>query len=165
MKAPLFFWQPDERGYRLLCRHLGLTPTPEIRRRLNEHLGALAFQQTPPRGLGLHLARLRPGPLRLAWLDVITRLFFPGHPWRQQLNTLVALSECHPQGFRELSAVPRGWRIWPFLVRQGVTYGLTLASALPWLGWQALRCGFGRTLAPLAGLQGRRLLITGVATQ
>ncbi len=162
MNAPLFLWQPDESSYQLMCRHLGLTPIENLHRRLSDHLGQLAFTHKPPQGLALHLARLRPGRLRLAWLDVITRLWFPDHPVRQQLNAMVALHESHPQGYRELGSVPRGWRTWPFLARLGFEYGITLATALPWLGWQAARSGFGRTLAPLAQLQDRKLLITGV---
>ncbi len=163
MKAPLFLWQLDEADYRLLCRHLGLTPVKALHERLAAHLGTLALRRRPPRGLALHLARLQPSRLRLAWLDVITRLWFPDHPWRQRLNALVAIHECHPQGRRELSAVPRGWRTWPFLARLGAEYTLTVATALPWLGWQALRCRFGRSLAPLEALAGQRLLITGVS--
>jgi NAD(P)-dependent dehydrogenase (short-subunit alcohol dehydrogenase family) len=155
-------WQVDRDEYAVVCRYLGLTPSEPLYKRLSDHLAQLTFTATCPRGFALHLARLRLTRFRIAPLDLVTRLFIPAHPVRHVLNAVIALHECDGRGFRELSASPDGFAVWPTLLATAAGLAARAAWTLPWLCWQAAAHASALLTGRRTELDGRKVLVTGV---
>lgn len=164
MKGPLFpAWQVDRGEYEVTCSHLGLTPNAAIFDRLQRHLADAPFDHPPPRGLARVLALPRLTTFRVARLDIASRLFFRDHPVRHVLNAVIALHECTGDGWRELSRSATGARAWLAIVAWVLRWVIGVAVTLPWLAAVALRWKLSATSARASDLQGRQVLITGVA--
>ncbi len=155
-------WQVDRAEYAAVCRHLGLTPGEPLYRRLSGHLARVPFEMARPRGLALHLARLRLTRFRVARLDLATRMLYPAHPARHVLNAVIALHECDGRGFRELSASPSGTAVWVALLASGARLTASVALTLPWLLWQVAVYAAIVIVGRPADLEGKKVLITGV---
>ena len=163
-KHPLFrIWQPTEENYHTLCTHLGLTPQSHIYRRLVSYLESAPFCSTTPHGFGLHLARLPLTLFRVKRLDLASKFLFPSHPVRHQLNAIIALHECDPKGYQELTAAPQGIAAWLKMAGWGLSFAISALITPLWLGWHFIGYLAGPPLKPLRKLHGKRLLITGVS--
>lgn len=164
MKGPLFpAWQLDRSEYEVICSYLGLTPNAAIFDRLQRHLADAPFDHPPPRGLARFLALPRLTTFRLARLDIASRLFFRDHPVRHVLNAVIALHECTGDGYRELSRVRTGALAWLAIGAWVLRWVLGVAVTLPWLLAVTLRWKLSAAIARGGDLQGRQVLITGVA--
>lgn len=156
-------WQVDRHEYEAVCAHLGLQPQPGVFERLDRHLATLAVTQAPPGRLARALALPPLTRARLARLDIATRLFFPRHPVRHVINAVVALHECTPAGYRQLSRPVHGAALAARLAGGLAGAALRLALALPWLGLACARAALWPRPGTHADVAGRRVLITGVA--
>lgn len=155
-------WQIDREEYDAVCTHLGLSPRPPLYDRLSAYLAEAPFRFERPAGFALSLARLRRTRFRVARLDLVTKLFFPGSPLRHVLNAVVALHECDGQGYREMAAAPTGWRLVLAGIGWGLGFALSAALTVPWLAWHGLVYMWLAPFLSPASLAGRRVLITGV---
>jgi len=122
MKSPLFpLWQPDMQEYSAVCRYLGISPNTHIYEKLLDYLGKVPFRFPAPTGFSLYLAKPRLTLFRIARMDMASKLFFPDHPVRHILNSVIALHECDGQGYAELSTAPAGWAVPVSLFGWGVS--------------------------------------------
>lgn len=155
-------WQIDEPEYGAVCAHLGLTPKPHLRDRLNGYLASAPFCFARPAGFSHFLATLRLTRFRIARLDVVTKLLYPDHPVRHALNGVIALHECDGAGYREMAASPAGWKAVVLMVAWLVGFGLRAGVTVPWLVWQFFVYVVGIPFRATIHLTKRRVLITGV---
>jgi len=156
-------WQIDREEYDAVCGHLGIEPQPHLYDRLFAYLGEAPFRFGRPKGFALFLARLQRTRFRFARLDLVTKLFFPGHPIRHVLNAVIALHECGGQGYREMAAAPTGWKLAVAGIGWGLEFALSVTVTLPWLAWQGLAYSLGIPFRPRDSLAGKAVLVTGVS--
>jgi short-subunit dehydrogenase len=163
VKEPLFpVWQIDGQEYRAVCAHLGVSPKEYLFEKLYRHLEKAPFHFASPKGFPLYLARLRLNRFRAARLDLASKLLFPKHPIRHILNGVIALHECDAEGYKQLSAVPRGLMVPLALLGWGLSFLASAIVTTGWLGWQFTRYLIGMPLRPLEQMAGKRILVTGV---
>lgn len=159
-------WGMDAAVYQTACRYLGLRPIPALHDKLARYLLVAAARHPAPAGFMRWLAELQPGRLGLGFLDVWTRLMMPAHPWRFRLNAVVALHECDPRGYRDMTS-HSGSRIgaWLTLARLGAAALANIVAGGAWLGGQA--CAYalwGRGLRrEQSYFHGKTVLVTGAS--
>ena len=129
-------WQIDGQEYRAVCNYLGISPKEYLFEKLYRHLEKAPFHFTSPKGFPLYLARLRLNRFRAARLDLASKLLFPKHPIRHILNGVIALHECDAEGYKQLSAVPRGLMVPLALLGWGLSFLASAIVTTGWLGWQ-----------------------------
>lgn len=160
---PFPLWQVDRNEYGLVCAHLGLQPDERLYARLDQHLAGAALTAPRPGPFARRLARAPLSRWRIARLDLASRLFMPSHPIRHTLNGVIALHECSGDGYQQLSRTRDGAGVWLVIAGEALRLCVALALTLPWLAAQ----GPGYLLSRLHGrevdLEGRRVLVTGVA--
>lgn len=163
--AELLFplWQIDAQEYRAVCAYLKLTPVTSLYERLSQHLADAPFRFPRPGAFARHLAQPRLTRFRIGRLDPMTKLFLPGHPLRHVLNSVIALHECDPKGYRELASAPLGLRSGFAVFGQTLGFASNLAVSLPWLAWQWVGYAAGTSFRTVDELAGKRALITGVS--
>ena len=131
-------WGMDAAAYEKACDYLGLSPTPALHEKLARYLLLVAAHQPAPTGFKRWLAELRPGKARMGFLDLWTRLLMPSHPWRFRFNAIIAIHECDPRGFREMTAhTESGIGAWLTFARIGATVAANLIVGGAWLCGQA----------------------------
>ena len=163
MKTPLFpLWQPDMQEYSAVCAYLGVSPKTHIYEKLSGYLAKAPFCFSRPKGFSLYLAKPGLTRFRIARLDLASKLFFPGHPIRHILNSVIALHECDGEGYAELSAAPTGWALPVSLLGWGLSFAASLFITAGWLVWYFMLYLVGAPLRPKEDLTGKRILITGV---
>jgi NAD(P)-dependent dehydrogenase (short-subunit alcohol dehydrogenase family) len=96
-------------------------------------------------------------------LDLVTKLFYPGHPVRHVLNAVIALHECHNASYKQMAAVPLRWSLAPVAVGWIFRFVLALGITVPWLCWQLLIYAAGTPFRSRENLAGKTVLITGVS--
>jgi short-subunit dehydrogenase len=164
MSALLFpLWQIDAQEYDAVCAYLRLTPQARVYDYLSRYLAEAPFQFPRPGRFARYLARPRLTRFRIARLDTMTKWLLPGHPLRHVLNGVIALHECDPRGYRELSIAPSGWRTWLAALGWTLRWVINLALGLPWLFWQWGVYVIGAPFRAADDLAGKRVLITGVS--
>ena len=154
-------WQIDRQEYHAACAHLGITPKAHLYDPLSAHLAKAPFRFPRPKGFSLFLAQPRLTRYRIARLDLVTKLFFPGHPIRHVLNGVIAVHECDGEGYREMARPPMGWPPLSML-GWGLGFVLRFLVAAPWLGWQLLVYTGGMPFRSKEELAAQRILVTGV---
>lgn len=161
--TPLFpAWQIDQQEYEAACAHLSISPKTAIYEKLSEYLANAPFRFGLLRGFPLFLAKARLTRFRIARLDLVTMLFFPGHPVRHILNAIIALHECDGEGYHQMTAKSKGWTAPFFLIGWVLMFGVSFPITSVWLGWQFVEYLGGWPLLNEDDLAGRRILITGV---
>jgi len=162
---PMLFplWQVDHEEYDAICSYLNLSPNPRLYEKLSGYLAAAPFRSDRPAGFSAFLAALHLTRFRIARLDLVTKLKFRNHRLRHAINGVLALHECDPDGYREMSASPIGWTVVPKVLGWGFGFALRLMITAPWLGWQAFRYAVNPGLRAGETLQGKHVLITGVS--
>jgi NAD(P)-dependent dehydrogenase (short-subunit alcohol dehydrogenase family) len=163
--AELLFplWQIDAQEYRAVCDYLRLTPVTPIYERLSKYLADAPFRFPCPGAFSRYLAQPRLTEFRIGRLDPMTKLFLPGHPLRHVLNSVIALHECDPRGYRELATAPLGFHAGLVVFGQVLRFAGNLAVSLPWLAWQWAGYAAGVPFRAGDELAGKRALITGVS--
>ena len=156
-------WQIDPQEYRAVCAYLRLTPVTPLYERLSLYLAEAPFRFPCPRAFSRYLAQPRLTRFRIGRLDPMTKLFLPGHPLRHVLNSVIALHECDPRGYRELAIAPLGSRSGLIVSGQVLGFAANLAISLPWLAWQWVGYAAGAPFRAADELTGKRALITGVS--
>lgn len=163
MGAPFPHWQVDRAEYGVVCTHLGLQPDEALFARLDRHLAAMALTAPRPGPFARRLARPPLSRWRIARLDLASRLFMPAHPIRHVLNAVIALHECSGDGYRQLSRTRSGAGVWLVIAAVVLRSSGALLLTLPWMALQGLIHLLGRLRGCEAALDGRRVLVTGVA--
>jgi short-subunit dehydrogenase len=164
METPLFpLWQPDMQEYSAVCAYLGVSPKTHIYEKLSVYLAKAPFCFARPKGFPLYLAKPRLTRFRIARLDLASKLFFPDHPIRHILNSVIALHECDGEGYAELSAAPTGWALPVSLLGWALGFAASLFITAGWLCWCFILYLAGALLRSKEDLGGKQILITGVA--
>ena len=156
-------WQMERNEYDAICAYLGVSPSDALYERLCGHLANAPFRFRCPEGFARFLAEMRLTRFRVARLDFLTKMRFRDHPVRHALNSVMALHECDADGYREMSASPRGLALAPRLVGWLSGFALRLAVTEPWLGWQGARYAVRRPFHPAEQMAGLRVLVTGAS--
>lgn len=156
-------WQVNRAEYEAICAYLGLSPNARLYDRLSRLLSTAPFRYHRPSGFPAFLGALRLTRFRIARLDLLTKMRFRDHRLRHAINGVLALHECDPEGYRQMSTAPSGWAVLPRMVAWGFRSALGLLITVPWLGWQAFRYALDGAGRGRAALDGKRVLITGVS--
>jgi NAD(P)-dependent dehydrogenase (short-subunit alcohol dehydrogenase family) len=147
-------WQIERKEYEAICAYLGLSPNANLYDRLSVYLGRAPFLFSSPDGFSRFLAEQSLTRFRVARLDFLTKVRFPDHPIRHVLNGVMALHECNPEGYREMSRSPIGAAVVPAVVGWGLGFAWRLAITIPYLVQPSPRH---------AVMAGRRVLVTGAS--
>jgi hypothetical protein len=163
MTMPFPLWQVDRKEYDTICAYLGLSPNAQLYGALSEYLASAPFRFRRPDGLARFLAGRRLTRFRIARLDLVTKILFPGHPFRHAVNGVMALHECDAEGYRQMAASPTGWAVAPQMLGWGAGFLLRLGVTIPWLCWQVVKYALIMPFHGKENLAGQHVLITGVS--
>ncbi|SHE85890.1 Short-chain dehydrogenase [Desulfacinum infernum DSM 9756] len=151
-----------EKDYEEICAYLGVTPNPDLYRKLVRYVADRCNVEREQRGFSAYLSDLRLSRSRLVPLDLLTRFIFPDHPLRRILNAVIALHECNDLGYRQMAAAGPGWFPILTLVREGGRFLLSLLITIPWSAWHYSVYKLEKAWQSKDTLRGKRVLITGV---